>query len=94
MQLQLHMWTSFGVSYPMLKKRKRKVSMWAYILGKTGLGSSMYVRPRIPFMYRKVIETLAAAVKKGILIAGTPGIGESSCRLGCAVAESCAQKLF
>jgi hypothetical protein len=50
----------------------------AYILGEATLGSAMYIRPHWEALYQKIKTQLENAHNKGILLVGTPGIGQRS----------------
>ena len=48
----------------------------AHILGRGELGSTIYLRPSYQTAYDKIKARLTAAHKKGLVVVGTPGIGQ------------------
>lgn len=55
------------------------ISNHARILGRSDLDSSFYLRPSYEPTYNKIVEILGASQLKGVVVAGTPGIGTFTC---------------
>jgi hypothetical protein len=56
------------------------LSEGAVILGNVTMGSDMYIRPHWDALYQRIKTQLENATRKGILLVGTPGIGQNSGR--------------